>query len=119
MRRRPILLAGTLSLVVAQALGQGAAVPRRIGMLGIGIGTAAGGGNASQDLLDGLRSHGLIEGRDFVLDERWAGGQVDGLAALASQLVALKPSLLVTSGPKTTQAALTADANLPVVATVG
>jgi putative tryptophan/tyrosine transport system substrate-binding protein len=117
MRRRPVLLVGILPLVMAKAFGQGAAVPRRIGMLGIG--SVAGGGTAAQDLIDGLRSHGLIEGRDFVLDERWASGRVEGLAGLASQLVALKPALLVTSGPQATQAALAADASTPVVATLG
>jgi len=87
-------------------------------MLGIGS-VAGGGGTSAQDLLDGLRGHGLVQGRDFVLDERWAGGRVEGLAALAAQLVALKPALLVTLGPQATQAALNADAKLPVVAILG
>ncbi len=120
MRRRPllpVLLAGTLPLVVSQAFAQAAAAPRRIGMLGIG--SVAGGGTNARELVDGLRRHGLVEGRDFVLDERWAGGRVEGLAALAAQLVALKPALLVTAGPQATQAALDADAKLPVVATLG
>jgi hypothetical protein len=49
-----------------------------IGSVAGGIGSVAGGGGTNaQDLLDGLRGHGLVEGRDFVLDERWAGGHVE------------------------------------------
>jgi len=121
VRRRPLLpllLAGMLPLAVARAFGQVGSAPRRIGMLGIGS-VAGGGGTNARELVAGLRSHGLVEGRDFVLDERWAGGRVEGLAALAAQLVALKPALLVTLGPQATQAALDADAQLPVVATLG
>jgi putative ABC transport system substrate-binding protein len=120
MRRRPLLpllLAGMLPFAPAQAFGQAGPAPRRIGMLGIG--SVAGGGTNARELVDGLGGHGLVEGRDFVLDERWAGGRVEGLAALAAQLVALKPALLVTSGPQATQAALDTDAKLPVVATLG
>jgi putative tryptophan/tyrosine transport system substrate-binding protein len=121
VRRRPLLpllLAGVLPLAAARAFAQAGPAPRRIGVLGIGS-VAGGGGTTARDLLEGLRRHGLVEGRDFVLDERWAGGRAEGLAALAAQLVALKPALLLTAGPQATQAALDADAKLPVVATLG
>jgi hypothetical protein len=90
MRRRPLvplLLAGMLPLAAARAFGQATPAPRRIGMLGIG--SVAGGGGAARELVDGLRGHGLVEGRDFVLDERWSGGQAAQVDELAPAIAAL------------------------------
>jgi putative ABC transport system substrate-binding protein len=117
VKRRGLALAGMASLVLPCALAQAAKEPRRIGVLGIG--SVAGGSPVEQALADGLRTQGYLPGRDIVLDARWAGGRTEGLARLAGQLAALKPAVIVTSGPQATQAALAADPDVPIVALLG
>ena len=105
------------NVLMPRALAQAGKGPRRIGVLGIG--SVAGGSPVEQALIDGLRAQGYVQGRDIVLDARWAGGRTEGLAQLAAQLVATQPAVIVTSGPQATQAVLTADAEVPVVALLG
>lgn len=45
--------------------------------------------------LAGMREHGYIAGRNLVVDERYAHGSYSRLAALAEELVALKPDVLI------------------------
>ncbi len=71
MKRRRLALAGIAALVLPRALAQAVKEPRRIGVLGIG--SVAGGSPVEQALADGLRAQGYVQGRDIVLDARWAG----------------------------------------------
>ena len=66
-------------------------------------------------LRSSLRQLGYTEGKNIVIDERWANGQYDRLPALASELIRLKPSVIVTSGTKATIAAKNATATIPIV----
>jgi hypothetical protein len=43
----------------------------------------------------GLRDLGYVEGRDFVLEERYADSQLDRLPQIVAELVALRVSLLI------------------------
>jgi putative ABC transport system substrate-binding protein len=117
VERRTLALAGAATLMVPCVLAQDSRQPRRIGLLAIG--TAAGGASNAEQLLDGLRARGLVQGREIVVDVRSAGGRTEGLAQLAGELAALKPALIVTYGPQATQAVLSADASVPVVAMLG
>src|SRR5438105_8907871 len=49
--------------------------------------------------LDGLRSHGLIEGKNLKLDYRYSEGDVKRLTPLALELIALRPDVLVGGEP--------------------
>ena len=49
--------------------------------------------------LDGLRSHGLIEGKNLKLDYRYSEGDVKRLTPLAQELIALRPDVLVGGEP--------------------
>src|SRR5690242_4060730 len=46
---------------------------------------------------DGLRKNGLIDGQNVSIEYRWANGDLDRLPALASELVELKPDVIVTA----------------------
>ncbi len=117
MIRRGFALASLATFVLPRALAQAGKEPRRIGMLGIG--SVAGGSTLERALLDGLRAHGYLQGRDIVLDARWGGGRTEVLAQLAAQLAATRPAVIVTLGPQATQAVLAADADVAVVALLG
>jgi putative tryptophan/tyrosine transport system substrate-binding protein len=43
---------------------------------------------------DGVRDLGYMEGRDIVLEVRWAEGKQDRLAGLAAELVGLKVDVI-------------------------
>jgi len=63
----------------------------------------------------GLRDLGWVEGRNLVIEARAAGGQLDRLPALARELIALNPDLIVASAPQPSRAAKDATSVLPVV----
>jgi putative ABC transport system substrate-binding protein len=64
---------------------------------------------------DGLRDHGWVEGKNLVTDRRYAEGHDERLPALAAELVALKPDVLVGSGPQVVVALKSATATIPIV----
>lgn len=51
-----------------------------------------------QAFRDGLREHGWLEGRNVMLELRWAEGEMDRLPALAVELVRMKPDVIVSAG---------------------
>jgi putative ABC transport system substrate-binding protein len=56
-----------------------------------------------------------VEGRNLVIEERWAEGKREGLAKLATELVRLKVDVIVAPNPWSTVAAKSATATIPVV----
>ena len=46
----------------------------------------------------GLRDLGYVEGKDLVIEYRWAGGKYDRLPDLVAELVALKVDVIATTG---------------------
>jgi putative ABC transport system substrate-binding protein len=67
----------------------------------------------------GLNQTGYVEGRNFVIEYRWAGNQVDRLPALAADLVQLRVAVIVSPGPMPTLAAKAATTSIPIVFGVG
>jgi putative ABC transport system substrate-binding protein len=63
----------------------------------------------------GLRELGWTPGTDLLIEERYAEGEVDRLAALAAELVRLPVDVLVTRGPQATHAARQATSTIPIV----
>ena len=64
--------------------------------------------------LDGLRNHGWIDGRNLIIEYRYAPSQ-DRLPALAAELVALSPDLLIAPSPQAAVALKSATASIPIV----
>jgi putative ABC transport system substrate-binding protein len=63
----------------------------------------------------GLRELGYVEGKNVVIEWRSGEGKEDRLPALAADLAGLKLDVIVTSGPRPTQAAKEATATIPIV----
>ena len=62
-----------------------------------------------------LRELGHVEGTNITFDSRWAGNNADLLPALATELVALKPDVLVAVGTLAIRAAQQATTSIPIV----
>jgi putative ABC transport system substrate-binding protein len=65
----------------------------------------------------GLRELGYTDGKDIVIEYRYAEGKQDRLSGLADELVRLKVDVLVTGGTLSGQAARNATATIPIVMT--
>jgi putative tryptophan/tyrosine transport system substrate-binding protein len=63
----------------------------------------------------GLRELGYIEGKNIVIDYRYADGKQDRLKELAAELVRLKVDVIVTGGPTATRPAKEATSTIPIV----
>ncbi len=65
--------------------------------------------------LKGLRELGYVDGKNIVIEYRWAGGKAERLPALAAELVGLKVDIIVTSGIPAAKAAKNATPTIPIV----
>jgi ABC-type uncharacterized transport system substrate-binding protein len=89
--------------------------PARIAFLG------SGAAASSQIFLDafkqGLGDHGMIEGRDYSLDVRWAEGAYDRFPKLAREVVRQNPSVIMVTTISAVRAAQRATSTIPIVMT--
>jgi putative tryptophan/tyrosine transport system substrate-binding protein len=109
MKRRKFI-AATAALLVSPRPSRAQGKPRRLGFLAMNE-LAPIFQNA---WLDGLRNHGWIDGRNLIIEYRYAQSE-DRLPALAAELVALNPDLLIASNPQTAVALKSATTNIPIV----
>jgi len=63
----------------------------------------------------GLRELGYVEGKNIVIEYRYAEAKLDRLPALAAELVRLKVDIIVTAGSPATRPAKEATATIPIV----
>ncbi|HEX4882779.1 MAG TPA: ABC transporter substrate-binding protein [Casimicrobiaceae bacterium] len=110
-RRRLGQLAAIAALVAGGAPAQRPA-PIVVGVLRA---TPSGARDATQRLVAALKRRGFDEGRNLVVDARYADGRLERLPALARDLVARKPDVMVVVGAAAAQAARQATSTLPIV----
>jgi putative ABC transport system substrate-binding protein len=68
----------------------------------------------------GLAETGYVDGQNVTIDYRWAEGQFNRLPALAAELVAHRPAILVAAGGDVSAvAAKAATTTVPIVFTIG
>ena len=106
------VIAGGLVAAPLAAEAQPAKKVYRIGYLSAGQPTPA------TNLLQGLVDLGHVEGRDFVMEYRFAEGPPDRLSGLAADLVRAHVDVIVTVGTPATLAAMQATGTIPIVSPV-
>jgi putative tryptophan/tyrosine transport system substrate-binding protein len=67
----------------------------------------------------GLNETSYVEGRNFVIDNRWAENQADRLPALAADPVQRRVAVIIAAGVLPALAAKAATTNIPIVFSVG
>ena len=72
-------------------------------------------GHLEQALLQGLREQGYVEGKNLVLERRYADGRVERTPEFARELAAMKLDAVVTTCTPTTRAAQQALGSTPIV----
>ena len=85
----------------------------RIGFLGPN--SAASNSDRMDALRAALRELGYVDGRNLVIESRWADGEFDRLPKLAAELVRLKVDVILTAGTPAIRAAKNATATIPIV----
>jgi putative ABC transport system substrate-binding protein len=116
MRRRDLitLLGGAAAWPLAVRAQQGERV-RRIGVL---TNLAADDPEAQARIgafLQGLQEFGWAVGRNVRIDYRWGGGNADRTRRYASELVALTPDVILTSGSTAVAPLLQVTRSVPIV----
>jgi putative ABC transport system substrate-binding protein len=70
---------------------------------------------AGRAFLDGLRESGFIEGKNIIVERRFAEGRPDRYAELMAELVRLAPDVILTSSNEATLAAKRVNTKIPIV----
>jgi putative tryptophan/tyrosine transport system substrate-binding protein len=113
MRRREfITLLGGAAVALPLAARAQSKIPR-IGFMGNS--TAALETNLIDAFREGLREHGYEEGRNIVIEYRWADGNYERFPALVTELIAAKVDIIVTAGTPAALAMKKATATVPLV----
>jgi len=109
MERREFI-AGTAALLISPRHSRAQGTPRRVGFLGAFLDSPG-----REAWRSGLRDHGWIEGKNLIIDYRFFEVQPERAPALAAELVALKPDLVIALGPQAAVAMKSATATIPIV----
>jgi putative ABC transport system substrate-binding protein len=114
-RRDTVLALLALGVAPLATEAQQAAKVARIGYLGD---TPAASPHLREAFLQGVRDLGYVEGRNVVIEYRYAEGKRERLPALAAELVARKVDVIVAPNTPQALAAKQATRTLPIVFTV-
>jgi putative tryptophan/tyrosine transport system substrate-binding protein len=110
------LIVTALLLVLAAPLAAAAQQAGKVWRIGfLGNSTPALEANLVGPFRDGLRDLGYLEGRNVLIEYRWAEGQYERFPALIADLIALKVDVIVTAGTPATQAVKKATSSIPLV----
>ena len=112
-RRLIIVVFASLLGVPLASLGQQPAKVARVGFLEASTPSAIAA--RVEAFRQGLRDLGYVEGKNVVIEYRYAEGNFDRLPALAAELVRLNVNVIVTGGPTAIPAAKAATTAIPIV----
>jgi putative ABC transport system substrate-binding protein len=101
-----LLLLPALPVVWAQSL------PR---IAWIWPGSESGERPRSSAFKEGMRENGMVQGQDYVLDERYADGNYERFPAITDELLARKPAILMVNTIASVRVAQQATKTVPIV----
>jgi putative tryptophan/tyrosine transport system substrate-binding protein len=106
------------ALLLALSFPARAQQPKKVPRIGY-LGGASPSADAArvEAFRQGLRELAYVEGKNIVIEYRYAEGKLDRLPALAAELVRLTVDIIVSAGPQSTRAAKEATNTIPIVMT--
>ena len=111
-----VLLLALCAMLFALCFSAQAQQPKKIPRIGYLSNASPSAQSARTEVFrQGLRELGYIEGKNIVIEWRYAEGKLDRLRALLAELVHLKVDIIVTAGPPGTRAAKDAAVTIPIV----
>ena len=120
MNRRETLIALCALGAAVTPFAAPAQQPGKVRRIGVLLGQAESD-SAAQSRLAGLKESlaalGWVEGRNLSIEIRWSGGDVKRASALAKELVALKPEVIVCTTTPVTAALQRETRTIPIVFT--
>jgi putative ABC transport system substrate-binding protein len=117
-RRRLLVALGAGALTLRlRALAQTQGKVWRVGYLDLGSRQLLVDSGRYAALMEGLGGHGYVEGRNLVIEARFADGNTDRLDGFAAELVRQQVDLILTQGTPASHAAKRATAAIPIVVT--
>ena len=115
-RRASLALGAGMVLLPLDLLGQVHSGVRRIGFLGVRSRSTPSNPDAHYDaFVQGMGELGYVEGKNLLIEWRFADGKFERLPELAAELVALKVEIIVSHATQGTQAAQRATSTIPIV----
>ena len=117
MRRREFvgLLGGTAATWSLPVRAQQVIRPARLGYIWIG---AKDSEHSTRDgMRQGLRDLGYVDGRDYVLEERYADSVPERLPGIIAELQQLQVALFLSPGVQVTRALIARTSTIPIIAT--
>jgi putative ABC transport system substrate-binding protein len=103
-----------MTLVGCVAIGEAQQAAKSVPRIGY-LSLAAKPSVRDEAFVQGLRDLGWVDGQNITIEYRWAAGKVDGLPALADELVGLKVDIIVAPATPAVQAAKNATKTIPIV----
>ena len=105
-----------VTVILASILFAHAQQPKKIPRIGYLTGATRDGQSARiESFRQGLRELGYVEGKNIVIEYRYAEEKQDRLSTLAAELVRLNVDMIVTGGGGNTRAAKEATNTIPIV----
>jgi putative tryptophan/tyrosine transport system substrate-binding protein len=115
-RRIASVLAAMLALLLALSSATFAQMPEKPMRVGILVGaTLEQRGHLEQAFLQALREQGYVEGRNLLVERRYAEGDGGRLPEYASQLAGMKLDVIITTCSPSTRAMKQATTSTPIV----
>jgi putative ABC transport system substrate-binding protein len=115
MTKRIVLGVTTTVLVIAAAFAQ-AQQPTKIPRIGyLNASSASSASSRVEAFRRGLRELGYVEGKNIVVEYRFAEGNLERLRPLMAELLQLNVELIVSGGPTVTRPLKEATSTIPIV----
>ena len=114
--RKKILLSAVATLILASVFPGEAQQPKKVPRIGFqSAASPAAMTPRTAAFSQGLRELGYVEGKNIVIEWRYAEGKLDRLDEFAAEFVRLKVDVIVTAAPSSTRAAKKATSTIPIV----
>ena len=116
MNRKPALWLTITILLVGVAAADAQQSAKKIPLIGVlELATPAASASQFKALQQGLRELGYVEGKNILLEYRYADGKLDRLPELAADLVRARVDVIVTRSTGSIRAAMKASRTIPIV----